>query len=289
MPITEPTTLIALGALMVGLAAPAPALAQLPAEPVRPLVASAPPAVLPGARADLAEQLADPAVLRARPVAIDLAPLELDDREARERAPRRRVRLELFDDVRLEAVHESTEAAYGGGYVASFAIEGDPAGEAFVSVVNGALTASVRSGGRTFAIRGLASGRHVALEVDEGRHPGCGVGPEDVVVSPAAPPPPGSTGPESRIADVLVVYTDDVRVSYGGVDGITSLINLVMFETNKSYANSDVDLRVNLVHVAEVGFNEAAPGGPRRAGPTSSVPTSRWIGAEVEPDKEQRT
>ena len=56
--------------------------------------------------------------------------------------------------------------------------------------------------------------------------------------------------------DVLVVYSDDARAAAGSSTAMLNLIDLAVAETNSGYQNSGILQRINLVHSAEVNFNE---------------------------------
>jgi peptidyl-Asp metalloendopeptidase len=58
--------------------------------------------------------------------------------------------------------------------------------------------------------------------------------------------------------DVMVVYTTLAKNGAGGTANIKALIQNAVDVANDAYANSFVTQRINLVHTAEVGYNEGA-------------------------------
>jgi len=66
------------------------------------------------------------------------------------------------------------------------------------------------------------------------------------------PPPPTCTRDTGSTIDVLVVYTSKAAQAANGADAIEEEIDLAIRETNRSYARSDVDQRLQLVHVQQV-------------------------------------
>jgi hypothetical protein len=57
--------------------------------------------------------------------------------------------------------------------------------------------------------------------------------------------------------DVMVVYTPQARDGAGGTAQIQSTIQAAVDITNTAYANSGVDVRLNLVHVQQIGINDS--------------------------------
>jgi hypothetical protein len=204
------------------------------------------------------------AAIRQRSVYLDTELLlsgsvRQDEAEARGRIREERLSFTLFPDVVLQGTLEARELAHGGGCVAAFSLEDDAHGSAYISVVGEAATGTFRSNGRLFQLHHVEGGVHTLSEVDELKLPSCGALEAETPGRVQESSPGGGTERASvgQILDLLVVYTDDARVAYGGVDGINSLINLAIFESNQGYAQSDVVMRLNLVHTHEVAFSEA--------------------------------
>ena len=161
----------------------------------------------------------------------------------------------LFNDTVLSGDIQRVEAAYGGGTVVVLGLDQDPHGHAYLSIVDDSMTATFRVDDRLYKVTSTGGAQHTVSQIDETRLPSCDTpaaahgAAQGLMGAPMA----AST---SEIIDMLVVYTDDARASYGFA-GIHSLINLAVFETNQGYAQSDVNLRVNLVLAREVTFTES--------------------------------
>jgi hypothetical protein len=56
--------------------------------------------------------------------------------------------------------------------------------------------------------------------------------------------------------DVMVVYTDDARAAAGSTAAMEAEVYLAVSLANQSYANSNINQRLRLVHVAEVAYAE---------------------------------
>lgn len=56
--------------------------------------------------------------------------------------------------------------------------------------------------------------------------------------------------------DIMVVYTDDARAAAGSTAAMEAEVYLAVSLSNQSYANSNVNQRLRLVHVAEVAYAE---------------------------------
>ena len=59
---------------------------------------------------------------------------------------------------------------------------------------------------------------------------------------------------DGSVIDVLVVYTSSGRRSAGGHEGVRTLMELLVQETNQAYSDSDVRQRIRLVAVTEVDY-----------------------------------
>ncbi len=59
------------------------------------------------------------------------------------------------------------------------------------------------------------------------------------------------------VIDLLVVYTPQARTGAGGVSQIQSTIQAAVDATNTAYANSQVNIALNVVHTAETNFNDS--------------------------------
>jgi len=57
-------------------------------------------------------------------------------------------------------------------------------------------------------------------------------------------------------ADVVIVYTTPLLEVYGGRDGVLTRINDVVEATNEIYANSTLDLQINVMDIIEVAYDD---------------------------------
>ena len=258
-----------------------------------------PAAPAAGAR-PAAEVAADPVTLRRRLVTVDVDRLgQAQAVIAGGGGQSAALPLNLFDDAVLGAIVETTSPTLS-GYVLTGRIEGAEGGTLTI-VVNGDVVAgTIRTAGETWRIRSAGDGVHVVSQVDESRlppgaeplHPpppeqSVSTAPEQPV-SPAppngalqqaavagahAPIAPGAgdiprttdpaVGPRNTesVIDVAVLYTAAARQAEGGTAGIEALIDLMVAETNRAYADSDVQQRLALVARGETAYTES--GNPR--------------------------
>lgn len=68
--------------------------------------------------------------------------------------------------------------------------------------------------------------------------------------------PNQSFNDSGNVIDILICYTKETRIKAGGRSNIESYINNSVRVTNKSYENSNIFHRINLVYTHEVNYNE---------------------------------
>ena len=212
--------------------------------------------------------------VRSRQVRVDLARLAVVRDEVADGGATP-LRLNLFDDVQLEALVERT-AETRFGYSLSGRIEGQPHGSVTV-VVNGDIVAgTIHARQGNFAITSRNGAVHTVREVVGGLK--CGVdgpahhGATDVRTtsrtSAAAnlmqaqsesDAPAADDGSE---VDMLVLFTEGALRVEGGLRQMRASIDLAVAFTNDSYAASGVDFRLNLVAAVQVDYQEADTHGP---------------------------
>jgi hypothetical protein len=132
-------------------------------------------------------------------------------------------------------------------------------GHAILVVRDGAVTGSIRANDRLYAIRPLASPLHVLLRIDESRFPPELEPRKGDVGQGLAPREPGLEAPTAvtpTTIEVLVPYTPSARKAQGGTANMLSLIDLAVAETNQSYQNSGVNIRLHLADAFEVSYRE---------------------------------
>ncbi len=133
-------------------------------------------------------------------------------------------------------------------------------------VLGGDVAASIRKGHTIYEIRPSAIGPQL-IEVDADRLPSdhhpIPVRREEIAASEAeaSPAVPGSTpavaNDNGLSIDVMVVYTTAAKDANGGQNGIEALINLGIFDANQAFTNSQINTQFNLVHTAEVSYQES--------------------------------
>ncbi|MCP4544791.1 MAG: hypothetical protein GY832_47435 [Chloroflexi bacterium] len=166
--------------------------------------------------------------------------------------------LNLFDDVTFTAVLDRAKLNPSGSFSWIGHLEGIEYGSVILVVRGGVMVGSVNMPGAFYKIRHVSDGVHAIQEMDSGAFPPEGepiavLAPRDALGEALVAP----TADDGSIVDVLVVYTDDARAAVGGITVMENLIDQAIDETNTSYVNSGVAQRVNLVHAAEVAYDES--------------------------------
>jgi len=200
---------------------------------------------------------AEEGATRQRNVTISQALLNGDDRNGVEPGA---VTLNLFPNARYEARYLRTEPAFQNGYVVLYAIAGGSSYDyAAISVVGDAVSGTVRFGDDLYTIRHVGDGELTISQVDELQLAPCGGAFDPPPTQEIGPGQPGFSprGMVSETIDLLIVYTTNTTAANGGHDGVASLANLSVFETNYAYANSDMLQRVNLVGTREVSYAQS--------------------------------
>jgi hypothetical protein len=122
-----------------------------------------------------------------------------------------------------------------------------------LTIKDNIIWGNISTGGETYHIRHTGNGVHEIQQTDHAKYP-----------EPMEPIPVYSeerirdipTGDDGSVIDIMVVYTGDVRTAVGGTTAVETLIDQAVAETNTGYANSGINHRVQLVHAAEVIYDE---------------------------------
>ena len=200
----------------------------------------------------------DGITLRRRLVTVDIDRLaQARDAVGQGVAPSAALRLNLFADTVFTGIVERTSPTLS-GYVLSGRIEGVDPGTMTV-VVNGTVVAgTIRTPRAVYRIRSEGGGVHVVSQIDESRLPPGAEPlrppPADVARTADAIDIPRNT--ESAI-DVAVFHTPAARQAEGGSAGIQAVIDLMVAETNRAYADSGVQQRLMLVATEETEYTES--------------------------------
>ncbi len=217
---------------------------------------------------------ADVARLRRRPVVVDfdrlLAPqgasrgADVSGRGAA--AVAERLTLNLFPDVALDAVLDRALRNASGSLTWAGHVVDAPLSAVTLVSRDGVMVGDIQVADRLYRVRPAGEeigvdGLHLVEEVDATTFP------RELTPLPASLPPEAPAGgvsaPRSILQDdgstidVLVVYTDDARQVMGSTTAIENLIDQALVETNQSYENSGIAQRLNVVHTAEVAYDES--------------------------------
>ncbi len=170
------------------------------------------------------------------------------------------VRLNLFEDEVVILERTGGRPLARGGHSWLGRLLEDGLGQAVFVVRDGRVYGSLRRPGSNLQIRPDPAGGHRIEELDEAGWPeetsdfevvwdgAAAVGRSAPAAAPGGPP---------TLIDVLVVYTEEARLSAGGHEAMQALIDLGEVETNVSYANGGVGQRIRVVHSEEVSYVES--------------------------------
>jgi hypothetical protein len=181
------------------------------------------------------------------------------------RRPGSRLRLDLFDDVRVRGVIEIVERRGAGRFSVAGRLEGD-GGEFLLAVEEARVSGGVRTAaGRSFTIGTDLDGRAMVEEVDLDRLPEC-AGPVTPALSTESltDPKDDESGeshlpaePDPRdLIDVLVAYTGRAEIAAGGPAAVRALAQRAVDEANLAYRNSGIDTRLRLVWRGRTEYDE---------------------------------
>ena len=212
-----------------------------------------------GKKADK-EKKTNPSASRARKVKIKSEYLDDDS-----------VLLELFDDASFVAKVERRRVKANGTKVWVGKVPGAPQSQVVLAERNGIVSGTVRWDGRLFEINNAGDGKHSIEEIDASELP-AHRNPLSVPADLQGFNESGTATVTSALEstangaavtiDLMVVYTEAARARYnpsdGGSEGIETRIEAAVADINTAYVNSQIDIQLNLVHLAKVGYNEAS-------------------------------
>jgi Metallo-peptidase family M12 len=154
-------------------------------------------------------------------------------------------------------------------------------GQATLVVRNNNVTGSIQDGETIYSIEPIGNGVHALIKIDQGRFP-----PEDPtslkelegrssVLKPTVP------GSERRSDDrigigVLVAYTTAARDNVHDIDG---LIQLAVAQTNRSYSNSKINIRLYLAGSVYVPYSEVKENGTQKN--EEEIRDELWVNKEL--------
>jgi len=128
--------------------------------------------------------------------------------------------------------------------------------------------------GELYRLRYLGDGVHLMMQIDPALYPAEACF-DTTPVAPERPDPTGASSiaaagesgpvevmgscsaPTENIFDVLMPYTNLARQAMGGTNAAIAQCKLAVEAGNESYANSQIDIHLRLVHTMEVTFDES--------------------------------
>jgi peptidyl-Asp metalloendopeptidase len=209
------------------------------------------PLLVDAPEASLARVEREEAVVRSRGVRVNMNAL---------RSPaNRELELALFDGRRVGIVRESLEFVPD-GFVWVGRIVGQERSLVTLSVVEDVVSGNITTEEReVYQLRYVGNALHAVRQINPAAFPD---ELEPLVVEPEAEtkqeaPDFQAMADTGSTIDVMVAYTAAARNGAGGATAMSSLINLMISETNTSYSNSGINPRVRRVHAVEVSYTES--------------------------------
>ena len=166
------------------------------------------------------------------------------------------VRMNLFGEQSIEVQHVSSGSTLQGGLTWEGKVVGDPHGNVCMVVHGDKVAASIRQAGQLLRIGPGSNGVHGLTLVDENHYLPCGTDHSHEVHAPDDLTESSTSG--GLVADILVAYSPQARSTNGGQNGILSLINLAVLETNQAYNNGNVAHDLRLVLALETEQDETS-------------------------------
>ena len=198
----------------------------------------------------------EPGIVRTRAVSVNVQ--QLGGLKANSYTASRDLTLDLFPGVSLQVTADRVFKNRSGSVSWVGKVVGEPASNVILISKAGVVVGSIRSSAGSFQVRSTGDGAHAVTEIDESAFP------------PEVPPTPVSFSEETleaaarvpmmddgSVFDIMVVYTSTSRTNAGGTVAMENWIDLGITETNQSYTDSGVNTQMNLVHTAEVSYNES--------------------------------
>jgi hypothetical protein len=191
---------------------------------------------------------------RSRGVAIDFNAVKADT-----------LTLELLNDTTVTAIRDRIEDIDGRlSWVGH--IEGQEGSSEVILAVRGQAMFGtvVMDDGRMFEIAYAGNKTHAVRQIDPNKTaphseplaPDINAAGELAGTTTSSTSPSTAAASTGQVIDLLVVYTPQARVNAGGVSGIEAKIINAVTKANQAYLNSQVDMQLNLVKMAEVSYTE---------------------------------
>ena len=174
-------------------------------------------------------------------------------------APAARLRLNLFLETDVVAVLHRFEQT-GSGYAWVGKIEGEPLTDVVIVTVDGTVSGTVRTAGRTYAIR-ATDGVGTVSEVEERLLPR---GRDDAIEAPPEPALPelgdalsDATADDGALIDIAVVYSPTALRAAASEAALRADIDLAVARTNQAFSNSGVRTRLRQVHTGRIDYEDS--------------------------------
>jgi hypothetical protein len=164
--------------------------------------------------------------------------------------------LNLYDDVNYVAILERKEPAKPDGYTWVGRLQGVSYSQVILVVGGGQMAGKIVSPLGQYQVRYAGNGVHAIYTLDQSKFPD-ELPPIPVAADAGIAPNSATAADACSAMDVMVVWTAQARSDQGGTTAIQNLVNLAVTEANQSYINSNMNQRVNLVHMEEVSYTQA--------------------------------
>lgn len=160
----------------------------------------------------------------------------------------------LFADRVIEAKPLFVTHAYGGGRILVLNTDAPNGATSAISVVGDSIHAVFHTEDGAVRVLSRPDGSLVAGDLNSASPLTCAT---DVVANLERLDNEGLASTTGEVTlDLLVAYSADAAAAYGDLDGMIAAANFAVWESNAALANSDCQMRVNLVHTYDTGWSE---------------------------------
>ncbi|GAA4860228.1 zinc-dependent metalloprotease [Luteimonas vadosa] len=137
-------------------------------------------------------------------------------------------------------------------------IADDPMNSVMIVRNGNKLTGTIRKEGQLYALRPLRSGKHALVRIDESRMPADHPNSYSLLPTiPMAPAVMASGAPTIQAISTIRVMVVMTQSAINAVGDASGLINLAVAETNQGYANSGVDISLQLAGAYSTSYKES--------------------------------
>lgn len=200
----------------------------------------------------------DPTIIRSRYVDLRLNLFDSSIAPAQSKVAQtaaKTITLNLFPDVTLVATLDKAQDRPG-GLIWLGRVQNQPNSRVIFSLLNGVLSGNITTGTTFYQVRYAGNNVHQINQINPRAFPAdkkpLAVNKSKLQMTQA----PQSTDPASPI-EVLVVYTPAALNAAGGVNGIDTLIDLAVLESNTSFDNSRVATQLLLLYKGMTNYVES--------------------------------